>query len=165
MTGLLGTDVGAFRTAAPAGRLLGLDLGSKTLGVAVSDSARRLATPVTVIARKSFAQTLADLRREIEASGAVGLVLGWPLNMDGSQGPRCQATKAFARRLQGPDGGLAVPILLWDERLSTHAAESRAIEEQNMKRKKRAKVIDALAAQVILAGALDALARLPHPES
>jgi len=139
----------------PRGTLIGLDLGSKTIGVAASDPDRRVAAPVETISRKRFsldAQRILDLAAERRAAG---LVLGLPINMDGSEGPRAQATRAFA-------GNLArltdLPIALWDERLSTAAVE-RALIAADASRAKRKSVIDQHAAAYILQGALD---RLSH---
>jgi putative Holliday junction resolvase len=140
----------------PRGSLLGLDLGSKTIGVAASDPDRKLAAGVTTIARKNFT---ADARRLLALAAeraAVGLVLGLPINMDGSEGPRAQATRAFARNLAKLT---ELPIALWDERLSTAAVE-RELIAANVSRKKRAAVIDQHAAAYILQGALDRLAHL-----
>jgi putative Holliday junction resolvase len=139
----------------PRGALIGLDLGTKTIGVATSDPDRRLATAVETTARKTFsvdAKRLLELARE---RGGVGFVLGLPLNMDGSEGPRAQSTRAFARNLAKLT---ALPIALWDERLSTAAVE-RGLIEADVSRKKRAAVIDQHAAVFILQGALDRLAR------
>ena len=139
----------------PRGALLGLDLGSKTIGVAASDPDRRLAAPVETITRKMFA---ADAKRLLALAAercAVGFVLGLPINMDGSEGPRAQSTRAFARNLARLT---ALPIALWDERLSTAAVE-RELIAADASRKKRAAVIDAHAASYILQGALDRLAR------
>jgi putative Holliday junction resolvase len=135
------------------GSLLGLDLGTKTIGVAVSDPDRKLATPVVTIARARFA---GDAERLLELAAerrAVGFVLGLPLNMDGSEGPRAQATRAFARNLAKLT---ALPIALWDERLSTAAVE-RVLIEADASRRKRKAVIDQHAAAYILQGALDRL--------
>ena len=144
-------------TLLPArGSLLGLDLGTKMIGVASSDPDRRLATGVTTIARKAFkADALAVLALASER-GALGLVLGLPINMDGSEGPRAQATRAFARNFAKLT---EFPIGLWDERLSTAAVE-RGLIEADMSRARRAEVIDQHAAAFILQGALDRLARL-----
>lgn len=143
-------------TLLPArGALLGLDLGTKTIGVAASDPDRRLATPVETIARKRF--TL-DARRILELAAerrAVGYVLGLPINMDGSEGPRAQATRAFARNLAKLT---ELPIALWDERLSTAAVE-RALIDADASRARRKAVIDRHAAAYILQGALDRLAK------
>ncbi len=139
----------------PRGALLGLDLGSKTIGVAASDPDRRLAAPVETIRRKSSA---ADAKRLLALAAerhAVAFVLGLPLNMDGSEGPRAQSTRAFARNLAKHTD---LPIALWDERLSTAAVERQLIAA-DASRKKRAAVIDAHAATFILQGALDRLMR------
>ncbi len=137
----------------PRGALIGLDLGTKTIGVAASDPDRRLATPVETVSRKRFtldAERLLTLARERRA---VGFVLGLPINMDGSEGPRAQATRAFARNLAKLT---ELPIALWDERLSTAAVE-RALIEADVSREKRKAVIDQHAAAYILQGALDRL--------
>jgi putative Holliday junction resolvase len=139
----------------PRGVLLGLDLGSKTIGIAVSDPDRRLAAPVETIRRKSSA---ADTKRLLALAAerqAVAFVLGLPLNMDGSEGPRAQSTRAFARNLAKHTD---LPIALWDERLSTAAVERQLIAA-DASRKKRAAVINAHAAAFILQGALDRLMR------
>ena len=137
----------------PRGALLGLDIGTKTIGVATSDADRRLATGVETIFRKTFtldAQRLLALAAERRC---VGFVLGLPLNMDGSEGPRAQSTRAFARNLAKLTD---LPIALWDERLSTAAVE-RELIAADVSRKKRAAVIDQHAAIFILQGALDRL--------
>ena len=134
--------------------MAGLDLGEKTVGVAVSDLRRMVATPLETVRRKKFtldAQRLLEIAKE---RGLAGFVLGLPLNMDGSEGPRCQSTRAFARNLaQLTD----LPIGFWDERLSTVAAE-RALLDFDTSRQKRAQVIDHVAAGFILQGFLDRLA-------
>ncbi len=137
------------------GTLIGLDLGSKTIGVASSDPDRRLATGVETIARSKFT---ADAERILALAAerrAVGLVLGLPINMDGSEGPRAQSTRAFARNLARLT---ELPIALWDERLSTAAVE-RELIAADMSRARRAEVVDLHAAAYILQGALDRLAR------
>jgi putative Holliday junction resolvase len=137
------------------GALIGLDLGSKTIGVATSDPDRRVAAPVETITRKRFAL---DAQRILELAAerrAAGVVLGLPINMDGSEGPRAQSTRAFARSLAKLT---ALPIALWDERLSTAAVE-RALIATDMSRDRRKAVIDQHAAAYILQGALDRLAR------
>src|SRR5947199_882644 len=137
------------------GALIGLDLGTKTIGVAASDPDRRLAAGVETIARKNFS---ADARRLLALAAerkAAGFVLGLPLNMDGSEGPRAQSTRAFARNLARVTD---LPIALWDERLSTAAVE-RELIAANVTRARRAKVIDQHAAAFILQGALDRLTR------
>src|ERR1043165_5713693 len=140
----------------PRGALIGLDLGTKTIGVATSDPDRRLATPVETISRKTFSL---DAKRVLALAAerkAVGFVLGLPINMDGSEGPRAQSTRAFARNLAGLT---TLPIGLWDERLSTAAVE-RELIGMDVSRAKRAEVIDEHAAIFILQGALDRLANL-----
>jgi putative Holliday junction resolvase len=138
------------------GALIGLDLGSKTIGVAASDPDRRVAAPVETIARAQFKR---DAERILELAAerrAAGIVLGLPINMDGSEGPRAQSTRAFARNLAKLT---ALPIALWDERLSTAAVE-RALIAADASRAQRKAVIDAHAASYILQGALDRLAKL-----
>lgn len=137
----------------PAGKLLGLDLGTKTIGVAVSDGLRYTATPLETIARTKFTADAARLLALIAENQAVGLVLGLPLNMDGSEGPRAQSTRAFARNLAQK---LPLPIAFWDERLSTSAV-TRMLIEADTRRDRRAEVVDKLAASYILQGALDRL--------
>ncbi|MDM7930396.1 Holliday junction resolvase RuvX [Tabrizicola sp.] len=150
-------DITEFAAALPPNRAIaGLDLGDKTIGVAVSDLRRIVATPVEVIRREKFTLDAARLLALLEARGAVGIVLGLPLNMDGSTGPRVQATQAFARNLEKLT---AMPISFWDERLSTVAAE-RALLEADTSRKRRKEVIDQVAAGYILQGALDRLAHI-----
>jgi putative Holliday junction resolvase len=135
------------------GALIGLDLGTKTIGVAVSDPDRRIATAVETVARKAFT---ADAQRVLALAAernVVGFVLGLPINMDGSEGPRAQSTRAFARNLAKMTN---LPIALWDERLSTAAVE-RELIAADVSRAKRAAVIDQHAAMFILQGALDRL--------
>ncbi|MBZ8132613.1 Holliday junction resolvase RuvX [Afifella sp. IM 167] len=150
-------DIEEFSTAAPIGtRLAGLDLGTKTIGVAISDPGQTIASPVTTIRRVKFGKDAAALLELCAREKIGGLVLGLPVNMDGTEGPRCQATRAFARNLQP----LAdMPIALWDERMSTMAVE-RAMIAADLSRAKRAERIDAAAAAYILQGALDRLAML-----
>jgi putative holliday junction resolvase len=138
----------------PRGALIGLDLGTKTIGVAASDPDRRLAAPVETITRTRFQLDATRLLALAGERRAIGFVLGLPVNMDGSEGPRAQATRAFARNLAGLT---ALPIALWDERLSTAAVE-RALIEADVSRAKRKTVIDQHAAAYILQGALDRLA-------
>jgi putative Holliday junction resolvase len=138
------------------GALIGLDLGTKTIGVAASDPDRRLAAGVETVARKTFT---ADAKRLIALAAerkAAGFVLGLPVNMDGTEGPRAQSTRAFARNFEKLTD---LPIAFWDERLSTAAVE-RDLIAADMSRARRAKVIDQHAAAFILQGALDRLARL-----
>ncbi len=144
---------------APRGVLIGLDLGTKTIGVAASDPDRKFAAGVETVARKNFT---ADARRLLALAAerkAAGFVLGLPVNMDGSEGPRAQSTRAFARNFAKLT---ELPIALWDERLSTAAVE-RELIAIDMSRARRAEVIDQHAAAYILQGALDRLARLAPP--
>ncbi len=153
----------AFAAALPPrGRLLGLDLGSKTIGLAISDGARRVASPLGTLARGKFtadAGTLAGLCAEREVAG---IVIGLPVNMDGSEGPRCQSTRQFAVNLV-EQAGFEIPITFWDERLSTAAVERLLVSEADMSRRRRGQVVDKMAAAYILQGALDALARQADP--
>jgi putative Holliday junction resolvase len=137
----------------PAGKLLGLDLGTKTIGVAVSDGLRYTATPLETIARTKFTADVARLLALIAENQAVGLVLGLPLNMDGSEGPRAQSTRAFARNLALKT---PLPVVFWDERLSTSAV-TRMLIEADTRRERRTEVVDKLAASYILQGFLDSL--------
>jgi len=143
------------------GVLVGLDLGTKTIGVAACDADRRLAVGVETISRKGFRTDAARLLDLAKERRAVGFVLGLPINMDGSEGPRAQSTRAFARNLSKLT---ALPIGLWDERLSTAAVE-RDLIATDMSRARRAEVIDQHAAAYILQGALDRLLRLSRPEA
>ncbi len=150
-------DTGAFALALPPGRaLIGLDLGVKTIGIAVSDTTRRVATPLRTLRRGKFGADAAILAALIAERSVGGLVLGLPRNMDGTEGPRAQSTRAFARNLTGV---IDVPITYWDERLSTVAAE-RALLEADTSRGRRAQVIDHVAAGFILQGFLDRLTYL-----
>ncbi|AOZ68995.1 Holliday junction DNA helicase RuvA [Rhodobacter xanthinilyticus] len=143
-----------FAAALPRfGALAGLDLGTKTIGVAVSDRLRSVASPLSTIRREKFTLDVEKLLKITAEREIAGLVLGLPMNMDGSEGPRCQSTRAFARNLEKLS---PLPITFWDERLSTVAAE-RAMLEADMSRKRRAEVIDHVAAGFILQGALDRL--------
>ncbi|HLH91754.1 MAG TPA: Holliday junction resolvase RuvX [Xanthobacteraceae bacterium] len=150
------TDAAPFLPA--RGALIGLDLGSKTIGVATSDPDRRLATAVETIARKTFTTDAARILALAAERKAAGLVLGLPVNMDGSEGPRAQSTRAFARNLAKLT---EMPIALWDERLSTAAVE-RELIASDVSRARRKAVIDQHAAVFILQGALDRLMR-PAP--
>jgi len=140
----------------PSGKLLGLDLGTKTIGVAVSDGVRYSATPLETVARTKFTADATRIVELIADNAAVGIVLGLPLNMDGSEGPRAQSTRAFARNLAQK---IAIPIVFWDERLSTSAVERMMIDEAGLRRDRRAEVVDKLAASYILQGALERLRR------
>lgn len=136
--------------------LMGLDFGTKTIGVAISDRLQTVATPRETIKRKKFGIDADAIGQLIVENEIAGIVLGLPMNMDGSEGPRAQSTRAFARNLSAR---IAVPIFFWDERLSTVAAE-RALLEADMSRKKRAVVIDNVAASYILQGVLDRLSHI-----
>lgn len=150
-------DMITFAAVLPrVGALAGLDLGDKTIGVAVSDTFRSVATPLLTIRRVKFTEDAAHLLALVAERGLVGLVLGLPRNMDGSEGPRCQSTRAFARNLARIS---PLPLAFWDERLSTVAAE-RALLEADTSRKRRSQVIDHVAAGYILQGALDRLAHI-----
>ena len=145
-------DIAEFLASLPANRAIcGLDLGDKTIGFAVSDLRRQVATPVLVIRRVKFTEDAARLLALVAERQIAGIVLGLPLNMDGSEGPRVQSTRAFARNLMKLTD---LPITYWDERLSTVAAE-RALLEADTSRKRRSEVIDQVAAGYILQGALD----------
>ena len=144
----------AFGDALPdGGALLGLDLGTKTLGVAIADAGWRFATADKTIQRSKFSKVCGKLRELVTARRMVGVVIGLPRNMDGSEGPRAQASRAYAKNLAV---ALDLPVLLWDERWSTASADSAMIG-QDMSRAKRAQRIDSHAAAVILQGAIDAL--------
>ena len=150
-------DMAAFAEAVPQGRALaGLDFGEMTIGVAVSDSFQSVASPLETIRRRKFTLDAARILEIAAARDLGGIVIGLPLNMDGSEGPRCQSTRAFARNLERLT---PLPLVLWDERLSTVAAE-RALLEADTSRKRRGEVIDHVAAGVILQGALDRLRHL-----
>ena len=136
--------------------IAGLDLGTVTLGVAVSDTLLSVATPLETIKRKKFGVDAAKLLQIVQHRNVGALVLGLPMNMDGSEGPRCQSTRAFARNLSQLTD---LPIGFWDERLSTVAAE-RALLEADTSRKRRSEVIDHVAASYILQGALDRLGHM-----
>jgi putative Holliday junction resolvase len=147
----------AFAAALPPGRaLIGLDLGTHTIGIAVSDTGRRIASPLETIRRSKFGADAARLLAIAGARAIGGLVLGLPRNMDGSEGPRAQSTRAFARNLAALTD---LPITFWDERLSTVAAE-RALLEADTSRKRRSQVIDQVAAGYILQGFLDRMGHL-----
>ncbi|SNR23042.1 Holliday junction resolvase RuvX [Paracoccus sediminis] len=151
---MIHTEIADFALSlSPVGAVAGLDLGTKTIGVAVSDGLRQVASPLTVIRRQKFTLDAAELLAIARDRGLVGLILGLPRNMDGSEGPRAQSTRAFARNLERLTD---LSIGFWDERLSTVAAE-RALLEADTSRKRRAAVIDQVAAGYILQGALDRL--------
>ncbi len=137
-------------------RVLGIDLGSKTIGLATSDVGNSIATPLSILKRKKFGENVVELNKIIEESGIYAIVIGLPKNMDNSEGPRCQATRAFVRNLgQVKDGGLSgVKVVFWDERGSTLAVTNTLLEA-DVSRAKRKEVVDKMAASFILQGALD----------
>ncbi|WP_181707596.1 Holliday junction resolvase RuvX [Chthonobacter rhizosphaerae] len=154
MTAELHDDPFAFRAALPAGaRLFGLDLGTKTIGIAVSDAGFRIASPLETIPRVKFTKDVEKLLALAARQGVGGLVVGLPVNMDGSEGPRAQSTRAFVRLLRPLTD---LPMVFWDERLST-AAVTRTLLEADASRKRRGEVVDKMAASFILQGFLDRL--------
>ena len=157
---MISEDLTRFSISLPKkGRLLGLDLGAKTIGLALSDISRRIATPMDTLRRTKFDRDASQLHKIYSEHSVTGIVLGLPINMNGSEGPRCQATRDFARNIVAH---LVAPILLWDERLST-AAVTQALIAADLSRNKRAKLVDKMAAGYILQGALDALDRAYLP--
>ncbi|MFC0590487.1 Holliday junction resolvase RuvX [Novosphingobium aquiterrae] len=154
MEALITTEAAAFRAALPGGgALLGLDLGTQTIGTAFCDAGWRFASPGKTLKRGKFGADRVALAALVAERGVTGLVIGLPINMDGSEGPRCQSSRAYARNLSV---ALTLPVLLWDERWSTASAEG-ALIAQDMSRAKRAERIDSHAAAVILQAAIDAL--------
>jgi putative holliday junction resolvase len=144
-------------------RLMGLDLGTKTIGLGLSDVERRLASPLETIQRKKFSEDVRKMMAAADKYEVAAYVIGLPLNMDGSEGPRCQATRAFVRNMAALDQR---PFVFWDERLST-AAVTRSLIDQDASRARRAEVVDRMAAAYILQGALDrlqAIARAAAPD-
>ncbi|TWB59671.1 putative Holliday junction resolvase [Nitrospirillum viridazoti] len=144
----------------PGGRLMGLDLGSKTIGMAISDPGLTVASPVGTIMRRKFTTDVQDLAKELRGRNVAGFVIGLPRNMDGSDGPAAQSARSFAQNLiEQPQllGGQVPEIAFWDERLSTSAV-SRMMIEWDMTRKRRDEVVDRMAAAYILQGALDFMA-------
>ena len=153
MTGLLTTDRAAFRTALPeGGRLLGMDVGTKTIGLALCDAGWSIASPAHTVSRGKFSKDKVALAAFIEQQQVKGLVIGLPLNLDGSESPRSQASRAFGRNI----ADLGLPILLWDERWSTQAV-TRTLLEADASRARRDELVDKLAASYILQGAIDGL--------
>lgn len=150
-------DIGEFVAALPAnGAVAALDLGEKTIGVAISDLRRSIATPLSTIRRRKFTLDAEDLIALLKARQIVGLVMGLPRNMDGTEGPRCQTSRAFIRNFSRLH---PLPVIFWDERLSTVAAQ-RALLEADTSRKRRAQVVDHVAAGYILQGVLDRMTYL-----
>lgn len=160
MAALITAQVAEFAAVvADGGKLAGLDVGTKTIGLAVCDAGWRFAGPLDTIRRTKFTKDLAALTELTRRESVIGLVVGLPLNMDGTDSPRTQSVRAFARNL----APLELPVLLWDERWSTQAVE-RAMISADVSRAKRAEKVDSLAAAHILQGAIDALANLPGPQ-
>ena len=150
---MITADPAAFRAALPnGGRLIGLDVGTKTIGTALADAGWSFASPALLVRRTKFTADKAALAALIAQQAVVGIVVGLPLNLDGTDSPRTQSTRAFARNL----ADLSLPILLWDERWSTQAVERQMIAE-DLSRAKRAERVDKIAASYILQGAIDAL--------
>ena len=155
---MIGTDRSAFATALPqGGRLAGLDVGTKTIGIALCDAMWTIASPAETIRRTKFSVDRALLRDLVAKQQVKGLVIGLPLNLDGTDSPRTQSVRAFARNL----ADLGMPILLWDERWSTQAV-TRTLIDADASRARRAELVDKMAAAYILQGAIDALASQPH---
>ena len=138
----------------PAAPVVGLDLGEKTIGVAVSDTTRTVASPLQLIRKTKFTDDASALFALMESRGAGGLIIGLPVNMDGTEGPRCQSARAFARNILRLRD---IPIAFWDERLSSAAVNRVLIDEHDVNRKRRGEVVDKLAAAWILQGALERL--------
>lgn len=160
MAAMITSDVSEFAISlSQGGKLAGLDVGTKTIGLALCDAGWHFAGPSETIRRTKFTQDLVSLRKFVSDQSIVGLVIGLPLNMDGTDSPRTQSVRAFARNV----GALDLPTLLWDERWSTQAVE-RAMIDADVSRAKRAEKVDALAAAHILQGAIDALANLQAPQ-
>jgi putative Holliday junction resolvase len=158
----------ALKALLPRGRrLIGLDVGEKTIGVAISDPGLIVASPIDTIRRSKFMEDVRQLARMIAGRAVGGIVIGLPINMDGTEGPRCQSIRHFAQNLIG-EAALLAPelqgepeIAFWDERLSTVAVQRMMIEQADRSRAKRAQSVDKMAAAYILQGALDALAQRP----
>lgn len=150
---MIATAAPAFREALPAGgRLIGLDVGTKTIGVALCDAGWTIATAAELVRRTKFSADLERLKALMAAQSVKGIVIGLPLNLDGSESPRTQSIRAFARNLEPLD----LPILLWDERWSTQAV-TRTLIEADASRARRSDLVDKMAAAYILQGAIDAL--------
>ena len=153
-------DLAGFAATLPPGaRLLGFDLGEKTIGIALSDTSRAIATPMETLARGKFSVDAIKLEKIIAEHKIGGLVIGLPLNMDGSDGPSAQSARAFARNLAAR---IDLPIVLWDERLST-VAVTRALLDADASRRRRSEVVDKMAAGYILQGALDRIRHMGTP--
>jgi putative Holliday junction resolvase len=151
---MISAAVAEFREALPnGGRLLGLDVGTKTIGTALCDAGWTIASPAELVRRTKFSKDLEALQALVKAQTVAGLVIGLPLNLDGTDSPRTQSVRAFARNLESP---LGLPILLWDERWSTQAV-TRTLLDADASRARRAELVDKMAAAYILQGAIDAL--------
>ena len=151
---MITTNASEFRDALPeAGRLMGLDVGTKTIGTALCDAGWTIATPAQLVVRAKFARDAATLRALAGDQRVTGIVIGLPLNLDGTDSPRTQSVRAFARNLEE---ALGLPILLWDERWSTQAV-TRTLIDADASRARRAELVDKMAAAYILQGAIDAL--------
>ena len=157
---MIAAGTAEFRAALPGGgRLLGLDVGTRTIGTALCDAGWTIATAAALIRRGKFSKDLEVLEKAIAAQQVAGIVVGLPLNLDGSDSPRTQSVRAFARNL----APLGRPILLWDERWSTQAV-TRTLIAADASRARRAELVDKMAAAYILQGAIDALANIAEPE-
>ena len=143
-------------------RLLGLDVGSKTIGLAISDSSRQVASSVDTIWRSKFSEDVLVLQQAIAERDAAGLILGLPVSMDGTEGPACQSVRQFAANV---NSAFDTHISFWDERLSTSAVERFLVKEADMSRRRRAQVVDKMAATYILQGALDSLTQSAGPHT
>ena len=153
-------ELADLRTTLAAGqRLIGLDLGEKTIGIALSDTLLSIASPLVTLKRRKFTANATELQTLIKEHGVGGIVVGLPLNMDGSEGPSAQSARAFARNFVA---AVDIPLVFWDERLST-AAVTRTLLEADSSRKRRAEVVDKMAASYILQGALDRLRHMSRP--
>ena len=139
--------------------IVGLDLGEKTIGVAVSDATRTVASPLALVRKVKFTQDAAALFKLMQSRGAAGIVIGLPVNMDGTEGPRCQSSRAFGRNLLRLRD---LPIAFWDERMSSMAVNRVLIDEADVTRARRAELVDKMAAAWILQGALERLRLLPE---
>jgi len=156
-------ELEAFAAALPYGSpVLGLDLGEKTIGVAVSDATRTVASPLSLIRKTKFNEDVAAIAALMKSRRAAGVVIGLPYNMDGTEGARCQSNRAFARNLARlhPETWADVPILFWDERLSTAAVDRMLVQEHDVTRARRAELVDKIAPAWILRGALERLRRI-----
>jgi putative Holliday junction resolvase len=151
---MLYTNISEFAAALPEyRRIIGLDVGTTTIGIALSDVSRMIATPMETINRTKFTKDIERLKAIITEQNVAGMVIGWPVNMDGSEGPRCQSTKQFVRNVEAHT---SLPSVMWDERMSSMAVD-KAMLEADLSRQKRDKHIDKLAASYILQGALEAM--------